>query len=241
MANKLKLKKGQSVSLSTPEVENGSLLINTSSGKIFLDDKGERIPIGGSGDVPAGGVLIVHFDRSSGEITCDTSIFDITSAIADGVVVIGHDDFSDIIFLCSIAVTGQCLFYTLLPLDPFSSSSVIIYIYGSRSSGQTTDEWVLWDWPIPQEPEISYSLDTPLNSNTEYYLRGMTSISLELPEGADDGDLITVNFISGQIPTTLSITGEVIGDTSYSPNADKYVELSFKYVWDKWVMLVSET
>ena len=55
----------------------------------------------------------------------------------------------------------------------------------------------------------------------------------------DAGDKITVDFTSGSTATTLTLTGTIAGDTSFTPEANKLIELNFKYDGTYWKMLIS--
>ena len=88
---------------------------------------------------------------------------------------------------------------------------------------------------------IKTIMDSVAEVNTEYYLGSQSTVDISLPSsGASAGDKITVDFTSGSTATTLTITGNnVAGDTSFTPDANKLIEINFKYDGTYWKMLVS--
>ena len=87
---------------------------------------------------------------------------------------------------------------------------------------------------------IKTSMDATATVNTQYYLGSQSTVTITLPSTANAGDIITVDFTSGSTATTLSITNNnVAGDTSFAPEANKLVEINFKYDGTYWKMLTS--
>lgn len=89
------------------------------------------------------------------------------------------------------------------------------------------------------KPTVKSTVGAILTVNTEYYLGAQTSLTLTLPSTADNGTMITVDFESGGTATALSISGNVAGDLSFAPEANKLIEISFKRSGNYWKMLVS--
>lgn len=92
---------------------------------------------------------------------------------------------------------------------------------------------------LQPKPTVKSTVDAILTTNTEYYLGAQTSLTLTLPSSAGNGTMITVDFESGATATALSISGNVAGDLSFAPEANKLIEISFKRSGSYWKMLVS--
>lgn len=87
---------------------------------------------------------------------------------------------------------------------------------------------------------IKTTMDSTAQPNTEYYLGTQSTVSVTLPSTAEAGQTISVDFASGSTATTLTITGSnLAGDTTYTPEANKLIELNFKYDGTYWKLLVS--
>lgn len=87
---------------------------------------------------------------------------------------------------------------------------------------------------------IKTTMDNVAEVNTEYYLGTQSTVSITLPASANAGDKITVDFTSGSTATTLTLTGNnIAGDTSFVPEANKLIEMNFKYDGTYWKLLVS--
>lgn len=86
---------------------------------------------------------------------------------------------------------------------------------------------------------VKTTLDNVLVPCAQYYLGEQSSLTLTLPSIANAGQMITVDFASGNTPTSLNISGNVAGDITYAPEANTLVEINFKFDGTYWKMLVS--
>lgn len=86
---------------------------------------------------------------------------------------------------------------------------------------------------------IKTTMDNVAEVNTEYYLGSQSTVDITMPSTATAGDKITVDFTSGSTATTLTLTGTIAGDTSFIPEANKLIEMNFKYDGTYWKMLIS--
>lgn len=87
------------------------------------------------------------------------------------------------------------------------------------------------------DKKIKTTMDSVAIVNTQYYLGTVSSVTFTLPTGSL-GDEIVVVFYSGSTATTLSITGNTIGDIP-TPNANERVELNLLYDGTHWCILSS--
>ena len=88
-------------------------------------------------------------------------------------------------------------------------------------------------------------LDTVANAH--YFYGTLSSLTVQFPSFANNGDEIDIMFKSGSTATTaysgqsavIDTTNAVIKET-YAPSANVYVEINARFCVDKWVVLVTE-
>lgn len=90
---------------------------------------------------------------------------------------------------------------------------------------------------------VKTTLDSVLVANARYDLgrKIQESVTLTLPDVAISMQEIFIAFRSGETATSLNITSNYAGDTSYLPSANCIVELSFLFVTGVWVLFTKET
>ena len=85
--------------------------------------------------------------------------------------------------------------------------------------------------------------DTPLIANTEYYLGTRERVTLIFDPSSrkiKQGDIIYINFTSGDTPTILS-SSACKGLKSFVPNANSICEIHAQYDGSRWVCLTAQT
>lgn len=97
--------------------------------------------------------------------------------------------------------------------------------------------------PTTETDLTSTSVTVTLSTNTRYNYSELTALTPTFPSSANDGDEITINFVSGSTATTWApdTTNAIYNFTTISSNVFVELNAEYKISINKWVVIAAET